>query len=191
MQIGANEGRFEYAKPDGKDFLFEFLHKNPNWDALLIEPLPDIFDQLRLNYSKRSGTTFFLNCAITEVVEERKMVVAGKEGKASRISPTSDPENAAGVDVQCLPYNIICRLHNWDSVDFVKIDAEGYDEMIVNQILDTSPNVRVPSVLMWEQIGPEKLGTSERLAKHGYRVLETGLAKNGKFLDRVALRTRR
>jgi len=85
IQIGANEGRFEYAKVDGKDFLFDFLHTHPHWQALLIEPIPPIFDRLRENYSGHPGIINFLNCAITESVEQRALQVSGKDGKSSRL----------------------------------------------------------------------------------------------------------
>lgn len=188
IQIGANEGRFEYAKPDGKDFLFDFLHENPHWDALLIEPIPHIFNQLRCNYARRPGGTHFMNCAITENVEDRELVLSGKDGKGSSLIAGTPSAESETVNVQCLTYRIVCRLVNWAEVDFVKIDAEGYDEVIVHQIIDSAPQIALPPLLMWEQIGQETLGTTDRLASLGYAVFETGMAKNGNFLDRVAIK---
>lgn len=190
VQIGANEGRFEYAKVDGKDFLFDFLYQYPHWQALLIEPIPDIFDRLRENYSEHSGTINFLNCAITEEVEQRLLQLSGKDGKSSRIVDRDVVETSDSALVQCLSYPIACRVVNWTSVDFIKIDAEGYDERIVHQILDAEADIALPTCLMWEQLGPESLITTERLIAAGYEVMCTGLTKKGnRYLDRVAVRS--
>jgi FkbM family methyltransferase len=190
IQIGANEGRFEYAKVDGKDFLFDFLHTHPHWQALLIEPIPPIFDRLRENYSGHPGIINFLNCAITESVEQRALQVSGKDGKSSRLVEGGAEDVSDTVLVQCLSYPIACRIMNWTSVDFVKIDAEGYDERIVHQILDAKADIALPTTLMWEQIGPERLKTTERVTAAGYHVMRTGLTKKGNdnYLDFVAVR---
>ncbi|MAU94904.1 FkbM family methyltransferase [Marinibacterium profundimaris] len=190
MQIGANEGMYEYAKPDNKDFVFEFLRDHPAWGALLIEPIPETYDRLVANYAGHSNRLHFLNCAITEQVERRVLHVAGRDGKSSSLMGRPTPEDAdvTGIEVACLPPDMALDLVNWDRADFVKIDAEGYDEILVGLLIDSADRAPLPDILLWEQIGPEKRGTSDRLGALGYRVLRTGHSKKGRCLDRVAIR---
>ena len=62
LQIGANKGRFEYAKINNKGFVFDFLLSNEDFDAILIEPIPEIFNLLVCNYSQhRNKNLHFLN----------------------------------------------------------------------------------------------------------------------------------
>ncbi len=190
IQIGANEGKFEYAKKDGKDFVFEFLEKNPKWEAVLIEPIPEVFERLKANYAAHGNFIQFLNCAIAEKVEVRDFLMQGKDGKSSYLAgaqgATSD--TAKVIEVQCIDYASMLRLVNWNRVDFIKIDAEGYDEKIISEILTTSTPDALPNFLMWEHIGPERMGTTQRLIDMGFEVFHTGLAKNGIYLDRLAIR---
>lgn len=188
IQIGANEGMYEYAKEDGKDFVFEFLAAYGAWDAVLVEPIPAIFDKLKANYARHDNVITFLNCAIAETTQQRALVLSGKDGKGSRLSSVARQVDAGSerVMVQCIDYAVMCRLVNWARVDFVKIDAEGYDEHIVAQIMNVRDQIALPKYLMWEQLGPERLGTSEKLTDLGYKIYRTGLAKNGAYLDRLA-----
>jgi hypothetical protein len=55
---------------DGKNFDPLFKHvRRFNWQGLLIEPLPDMFERLRQNYSDCAGL-LFENCAVTDAAEE-------------------------------------------------------------------------------------------------------------------------
>lgn len=189
IQIGANEGKFEYAKEDGKDFVFEFLQAHQKWEAVLIEPIPAVYDRLKANYAEHRNSIQFLNCAIAETNELRNFVLQGKDGKSSHLEGVQGAISAAAetIEVQCIDYPLMRRLVNWTQIDFIKIDAEGYDEKIIAEILETSPPEALPTFLMWEQIGPETMGTTARLTKMGYDVCHTGLAKNGRYLDRLAI----
>ena len=192
VQIGANEGKFEYAKEDGKDFVFEFLRQNTGWAALLIEPIPEIFDRLKANYANHDNELHYLNCAITMAFENRVLRITGKDGKSSSLQEggieADQPLPETDIVVPCLPYSLACRLQNWTAIDFVKIDAEGYDETIVSGILSDADRHLRPGILMWEQLGPEKLDCSARLEAEGYRVFRTGLNKRGDYMDRLAIR---
>ena len=189
IQIGANEGKHEYAKLTGKDFVFEFLKQNKNWEAVLVEPIPYIFERLKENYSLHEADITFLNCAISEHVEKRVFNIDGKEGKKSHLAPIGEGREKFDdtIEVQCIPYSLIQELVNWDSVDCVKIDAEGYDEHIVGQIISASEKADLPKFILWEQIGPEKENTSDKLRALGYSTYRTGRAKNGIWMDIVGI----
>ena len=193
IQIGANEGKHEYAKKNGKDFVFEFLRKNRHWEAVLVEPLSDIFKQLKFNYRNHRNTLSFLNCAITEQLEERSLFIAGKEGKRSSLKPmrAEHQDKVIGEElVQCIPYLFMCEILGIDSVDFIKIDTEGYDEIIVRSILLSSRAELLPKIIFWESTdsdGPEKDAFESYVTSMGYSVFVTGLSKSNSYMDRVAI----
>lgn len=191
VQVGANEGMFEYAKPDGKDFVFELLKENPQWSALLIEPIPEIFERLKANYVKHDNELHFLNCAITNNVERRVLTVVGRDGKSSTlIEGFRDDRAKEHIQVDCLPLKLACDSASFDDIDFLKVDAEGYDEEIVQQALSDFPKAGPPRIVMWEQLAPERLGLSDQFRAAGYTVLRTGRAKNGRYMDIVAISNR-
>jgi FkbM family methyltransferase len=188
VQVGANEGMYEYAKPGNADFVFEFLRGNPNWAALLIEPIPDTYDTLVQNYAAHDNRLHFLNCAITDQVETRTLHISGRDGKSSSLHKLDAASSETPmIKVPCLPLHMACALVNWPRIDFLKIDAEGYDEIIIGHLLDHHETRPLPDLVLWEQLLPESMNTSERLQALGYRVFPTGRAKNGRFLDKIAI----
>ncbi|MBK6937124.1 MAG: FkbM family methyltransferase [Chitinophagaceae bacterium] len=58
VQIGANDGK-------SGDPLYEFII-NHNWKGILVEPMPDVFEQLKENFSFASGRLIFENSAISD-----------------------------------------------------------------------------------------------------------------------------
>lgn len=187
MQIGANEGKYEYSKKDGKDFIFEFLLHHPHWQATLIEPLPDVFDKLKENYSGHQNVLSFLNCAVTSKLEELNLHVVGKDGKSSSFYPITNKPIKEIIRVKCLPYQFLCAILGLRKVDFVKIDAEGYDEQIVLSILETENEKLLPKIIFWESLKKHSADCEEQLTRKGYEIFLTGLNKLDKYMDRVAI----
>lgn len=190
IQIGANEGMFEYIKPDGKDFIFEFLLNNPQWEAILVEPIPEIFNVLKSNSCNHKNKLSFLNCAVTDKVEEQILSIAGKEGKISSLhKPSEDRKKliTSEILVQCIPYSFMCNIFGMNKVDFVKIDAEGFDEVIVKSILTTSKAELLPKFILWESIKENK-EFEEYVASMGYTIFLTGLNSAQQYMDRVAIK---
>ncbi|MEM7598829.1 MAG: FkbM family methyltransferase [Pseudomonadota bacterium] len=190
VQVGANEGKFEYAKPDGKDFIFEFLQDNSDWRAILIEPIPDIFDKLVENYRDHSNQIFYLNCAITEGVETRDLMVVGRDGKSSTlIEGFRDDRAKDKIRVNCLPLRMACDLCNMQAPAFLKVDAERYDEIIVEQLFTQFDPQDRPALVLWEQMPRETRGLSKRFIEDGYTVFRTGQNSRGRWMDLVAVKS--
>jgi FkbM family methyltransferase len=191
IQIGANDGKTEYAKVDGKDFVFEFLLQNPRWSAVLVEPIPDLFAALKRNYAAHRNSLTFLNCAVAEEPGYRDLYICGPDGKRSSLIKDKTAGRAQStIAVPSLDYEFLCRLVGWDRVDFVKIDAEGYDAIIVQAILACNVASLVPDAIFWEWGNqPVDRLCEEALRAKGFDVFLSGLNKRGGYMDRVGLRS--
>jgi FkbM family methyltransferase len=190
IQIGANDGRTEYSKKNEKDFVFEFLHQNPKWSAVLVEPVPEVFETLKSNYADRRNELVFLNCAIAERTGYREFYVCGRDGKrSSLIKEVTEGHSPRQITVPTLNYEFLCRMIGWDRVDFVKIDSEGYDTTIVQQILACETQGLIPDVIYWERGNHSDRTCEDRLIEMGFRVFRSGLSKGGVYMDRLAMRT--
>lgn len=73
VQIGANDGK-------SGDPLYEFIINN-NWKGILIEPMPDVFEQLKENFSFASGRLIFENSAISDTGGEFTIYYIDNSGK--------------------------------------------------------------------------------------------------------------
>lgn len=189
IQIGANEGKYEYAKHGGEDFVFEFLLENPHWSAVLVEPVPESFELLKRNYHAHRNSLSFLNCAVTEELGERSLHIAGRDGKRSSLLPVQGRKVKRTIPVQCLSYKFICRILGISKVDFVKIDAEGYDHLLLMSILELGETSLRPQVLLWESHGPaeQRRQCEALLCEVGYKIFRTGLTSQNVCMDRVAI----
>lgn len=187
IQIGANEGRREYVKVGGKDFIFEFLLNYPAWSAVLVEPMPEAFALLKKNYADHKNDIAFFNCAITEKIEDRVLKLGGREGKMSFLRERNANAKDGQIVVPCIDYRLLCRLVGWDAVDFVKIDTEGYDAKIIQSILACEDRSLRPDFLIWESVEGEQEGCERALVDEGYRVFRTGLTHKGEYLDNIAI----
>lgn len=187
IQIGANEGRYEYAKQDGKDFVFEFLLENNYWTAILVEPIPATFQKLKSNYCNHHNSISFMNCAITEKIEKRVLYINGKDGKSSSLLEFQKKESTEKIEVQCINYDLLCNISGISKVDFIKIDAEGYDEIIIEHILCTPQKNTIPKIIFWEKVYNKQSNCEEILKSLDYEVFMTGLNKLNHYMDRVAI----
>ena len=188
IQIGANDGKTEYAKPDGKDFVFDFLMDNAQWDGVLVEPLPCIFPVLKKNYREHENNLTFLNSAITENNEIVKMFIDGRDGKRSTllVDDLNIESRSNLVDVQGIRYDFMCNLLGLKHVTFLKIDAEGYDEVIVNQVISGNSKY-LPDYILWENTSNTISDLEKRLLTLGFDLYVTGISKGGRYMDKIAV----
>ena len=193
VQIGANDGVGEGAKPSGKDYLFKFLMENKEWRALLIEPVPSAFDALRINYANRPERTAFLNCAISDQNGRQKIQLnGGNNFRTSTLVPSSRNEKKDGfggyLDIPVLTYQLACEVAGFRDVKFVKIDAENMDRLIVGLIIKIPLFGKLPAIIQWEENTPNISDPNLiQLENLGYFVVQTGLTKSGIYVDRIAI----
>lgn len=176
VQIGANDGVLA-------DPLRRHILKN-RWHGILVEPLSDIYEQLRANYRDAPGLRFV--CA----------VVSTHDGEATlyRAPPdldyrARDAVTSLGRDtlqlmvgrepvaesVRSVRFDTLLQEHDLQAVNLVVTDTEGHDFQILSSI---DLNRHKPEMLIFEHIymsAQERAQCLERFQQHHYVCVEEGL----------------
>lgn len=186
VEVGANDG-FAF------DPLYESVVKH-GWRGLLIEPLPDLFAQLRETYEGREGMVFE-NVAIAEYTGQKTMIRVDPEAVelgrvpywAKGIGSFFHDRNALGGQriseaefatirphiisetVRCDTLENLFRKHSIHKVDLLQIDVEGYDYQVLKQVDFSRLRPRVIR-MEWYNLPPdEKQMSLDLLKRWGYR----------------------
>jgi FkbM family methyltransferase len=191
IQIGANDGI-------SNDPLYKFVGKF-GWEGILLEPLPEIFEQLQATY-KDNNKLLLLNAAISEKDGVRPIYTVRTDGasfeRAHQFSSFRKdvlltqtkwlPDIAQRIEereIQCVTFDTLLNKTMGREVDLLQIDAEGYDFEILKMI-DFSR--MLPAIICYEHANLSKSQQDEAaglLFRHGYR-----LARDN--LDTIAYRPR-
>jgi FkbM family methyltransferase len=119
--------------------------------ALFVEPIPHQFEKLSKNVDRLPCEVFLENCVISDKVEEVEMAYVPDEkipqedlilGGCSSVVKFGTPLNRYLAELNQLWYHksksktfdILCEKYGFDEVDYVQIDCEGYDQVIVDSI---------------------------------------------------------
>ena len=145
VKVGANDGLT--GDPCGDHFL-----TNTHWTGLLIEPVPHLADQLRLNYADRSRFT------INQVAVGRTpgtAVFYCVSDDAKRLNPdlpswcdqlgSFDRRHIINHDARLEPFiramevpveplQQILERHGFTDIDFLQIDTEGHDLQVLHSV---------------------------------------------------------
>ena len=181
IQVGANDGR--YGDP---------LHRyivEQHFTGVLIEPQPDVFQELRKTYAAVADRLVFENVAI-----------AGDRGRVDMfLPPASDggvSKHAASVvsmnpnvvarqlgvptsalrrlTVPCMTLDAVTAKHAIETIDILQIDAEGHDEAVLRTL---TLSRTAPTIVQFEHghLTPAQIDTAiGYLAANGYKVLYGG-----------------
>jgi len=125
-----------------------------DFKGLYVEPIPYLFERLKNNIGLDGN--LFENAAISEVDGTIKMMTIDQEAIDTGLvhscfygmSAVYPPKNGLGsegdkevvekygkiVDVPCITFKTLLEKHNITSFDVLKIDAEGHDYQIFNQL---------------------------------------------------------
>jgi len=144
VEIGAMDG-VSY------DALHPHIVKNPNWQGVLVEPLPDMFEKLQRTYAGRSNLSFE-NSAITSSNGTADITRIPPEKVNRECPPWSDGISTLRPDIhiigqygdlvphtvnqtiQTIDFLTLIDRHNVHSIDLLQVDAEGYDKDIFDQV---------------------------------------------------------
>lgn len=138
IQVGANDGKFG-------DPLRKYILKY-NWNGVFIEPQPDIYEELLLNYKQVEKELYFENLAISSNSESislfRPFIKEASNYSKSAIKKSSiastDPTITARqmgiskseleeIKVATITLNKIVKKYQLSKLDILQIDTEGYD----------------------------------------------------------------
>jgi FkbM family methyltransferase len=181
VQVGANDGV-------SFDELYNFVTTR-RCSGLVIEPLPDVFEVLRLNYlhhprivpvniavhANRTAATLY-RVAADKIAALEKPWAAG----IASFSPEHalnlgiPPELITEQTVPCAPLMEVLAKHGALDAQMLQIDTEGYDPEVVKMI-DFS-RFR-PALLKYEKRGLTtslQTATQDLLKRAGYRIIQDG-----------------
>jgi len=193
LQVGANDGKRH-------DALSPFLQKF-RWRGLLLEPLPDIFADLRRNYAGRDNVTL-VNAALADRDGEMTFyrVKPGPgvpEGCSELGSFLRDvvakhawffPEIEQHIvtePITAYSFNTLVRKFDISKIDAVIIDTEGYDFEIL-KLIDFEKHR--PKLVIYEHmhLSPQDRDSAnkqlESLGYSVYRMIKAGDANTAAVL---------
>lgn len=176
VQIGACDG---VLHDPIRPFILRY-----GWNGILVEPLPDLFEQLKENYAGKNGL-IFENIAIAEYITKKSLY---------RIDPAmldQFPEWAAGCgtfvenskniatkpemknhiiaqEVETIPLETLLTKHNVSAIDMLQIDTEGYDYKVLSQVDFSRYKPLVINMEFVHLTDEEKMSTYALLNEQGY-----------------------
>jgi FkbM family methyltransferase len=180
VQIGANDGvRF--------DGLFGIV-TNHNCSGIVVEPLPDMFERLRVNYadyprivpinkavheSARSLPLFRLSPGALSRYPGWTTGIASFDRNHLRRHGVAEGDILSET-VPCIPLMELLAQTNMLDVDLLQIDTEGYDAAIVRMIDFSRCRPRLIKYENKNLSGEERRQLLALLATHRYRSVAEG-----------------
>jgi len=191
LQIGSNDGMND-------DPIFTALKRQRSWEALLVEPVPYLFERLKQNYNGNSRVQF-ANVAIAEEATTSSFYYLDASANlhipglprwfdqlgsfdrnhiTKHLGAVVEPFVRA-LDIPAVSLAALLERQNVSKIDVLHIDTEGYDWKILRQL-----DLRMfrPKVILFEH---KHLQETERLAalaflRPSYRI--TDLDVSGDYL---------
>jgi FkbM family methyltransferase len=178
VQVGANDGVLN-------DPLHETIRAR-NWEGVLVEPVPRLFERLVANYAGVPGLRF-APVAIDEREGRRTMyMVRPQSGDPDWVEQIASfdrdvmrthayaladfDSRIVEVDVECITFATLVERYGLRSIDLLHIDAEGFDDRIIEQLqLDAG---WAPNAIIFEKkhLGLDRYrAVKDRLRAAGYR----------------------
>jgi FkbM family methyltransferase len=186
VEVGANDGRTG-------DPLYHLIRNSRHGQALLIEPVPYLFDRLRITYS---GLPHCILANVAIAPTAGTMPIYYIDPRARERSPNLPPyfeelasfnkqriENVLGRSaasllcerlVRTTPLTILLAEHQITHVDLLQIDTEGYDYVV----LKTFPfETMKPLLVCFEHrylCDSDRKSATSLLADYGYKIEKWG-----------------
>lgn len=146
VQIGSNDGATD-------DPIFKLLARNPSWHALLVEPVPFLFERLRANYRDNKNIKFE-NVAISDKVGKSAFYYVDQRAKqhipdlpfwfdqlgsfdrnhiSRHFGEVLEPF-IQSIELTTIPLAEMLARNGVTTIDVLHIDTEGYDWKILQQL---------------------------------------------------------
>ena len=169
------------------DPMFDRLKKNTKWVGYLVEPIPDIYERLVLNYKQnnmyerfkfinkaigesRGVTTLYMPFAdMSQTGDHRLGVSSIYDREAWHSSQTTT------IEVPAITISDLLEEHKISHITLLKLDTEGYDWHILKTLdLKKYQPVIIYSEHFWDPITDEFNDEKEKflvkLRENGYRI---------------------
>jgi len=187
IQVGANDGKSD-------DFLFKYL--NQGLDAILIEPIDNVFNKLKEN-CKFFNKAKCLNKAVdvTNNIKEIYTIdlnfknfyqkkyrredvewlsVLSSFDKNHLIKHGIKKNHIISKKISCVTFQKIIEDFNYNDFDLLIVDTEGYDCTLINNFIDT---IDLRPLIIFEWIHaktPEIIMLLDKLKYKDYQFLKFG-----------------
>lgn len=191
VQIGANDGVFG-------DPIFEFVTRH-QLAGLVVEPLPDVFQQLVENYRpyprvKAINTAIHATLTSAEMYRVDPAKLDGLEVWARGIGSFKGQHHVdAGIPaaamrkeiVPCVTLEALLQAHGVGEIDLLQIDTEGYDAEIIRMI---DFERRRPAIIRFEHGMPDGIMTQAEFKACVALLMDHGYVVATEYFDAVAYR---
>ena len=185
IQIGANDGKSD-------DFLRTSINTDTN--VLLVEPIKSAFEQLEKNYSGYKNVKF-VNKAIDIKSGKRDIFSVNpkyydfyeKKYQSKDVSwltvlASFDKNHLEyhgiksghiqSIEIDCINFKELIDQYNFDSLDLLVVDTEGYDEILITNFIQNT-NIRPLIIFEWIHIQKNKAeDLIELLELNNYKFLK-------------------
>ncbi|KQP21699.1 FkbM family methyltransferase [Pseudorhodoferax sp. Leaf267] len=178
VQVGANDGILD-------DPLRELIHTH-HFPGLLIEPLPDLFEQLKRNYQDEPQLVF-ANVAILDREGSVQIHRVRSEAdvpehwhgiasfnRANLLSQGVLPEHIKVESVMGTTFGSLLAQHGVGAIGLLQVDTEGYDYEVIKAALTAGI---FPEMINYEHcwlVPHVRLACKQLLHQHGYQFVEVG-----------------
>lgn len=182
VQIGANDG----IRHDPLRELVQEL----GLKGLLVEPLPDIFEDLKHNYASEPQL-MFKNAAVSSGEETIELArfrsdVPGDDSLHSLASAEVDrirqlayahglEDYVEHVEVPCVTFETLIDEFDVDRVDMLVIDVEGHEWELLQAAFDTGLRPKIIFIEFLHLSFADRLDAEAALTKHGYAIAYSGI----------------
>lgn len=185
VQVGSNDGV-------NGDPLHDLIQKNKNWEALFIEPVPYLFEKLKINY-KNQSRFIFENVAINDGSNQKFYYVRDSVknnlpdlpiwhdqlGSFKRENITNHLNGILKPFIEETLVNgatlkSVLNKNGIETIDLLHIDAEGYDWVVLSQV---DLIKFTPKIILYEHKHlsiEEKNNSLEFLKDNNYSVFKLG-----------------
>lgn len=166
LQVGANDGFFH-------DPIYKFIRRY-GWKGVMLEPQPHVFKNFLCKLHRKTEGVHTINAALSHEDGERKMYKiafsekrwatgltsfkkeaiehAIESGHVNRLAerngealPQRKEDYITEINIDCISPESLIKKYNLSHIDWVQIDAEGFDYEIIKmlRIDKTTPRVIV------------------------------------------------
>jgi FkbM family methyltransferase len=141
IQIGSHVGN------TCNDPIFNIVDKDTK--LILVEPVPYLFEQLKINYNKKfenNSNIIFINKAVSNFIGETEMTIPSEKNDFSKLPfwasqlASVNNDHALGhindllvekINVETTTINEIVKEYNINQIDLLHTDTEGHDYTIL------------------------------------------------------------
>jgi FkbM family methyltransferase len=185
VQIGSNDG-------STGDPIYNLLQRHPSWEALLVEPVPFLFERLRANHrgnarvrfdnvavSEKAGTSsfYYIDAAAKKQIPDLPywfdQLGSFDRAHITRHLGASIEPFIVSTELTTLPLAGLFERNRVTRIDVLHIDTEGHDWVILQQ-LDLA--VWHPKVILFEHSHLKPADKTAALAflSGKYRITDLG-----------------